>query len=150
MAFWQSLNLFWRPGFSLINTASILCYMMVSFRSFIVSRNTYFLNYLCQTWSHSRHLIDSSMALFPQSLTLPNVCASSLSKLVITLMRLPRLGVACYTKIAHERTQSKLNDVCHAWYEVSKCRPPDSGGLKGWLLFPSDRVIWRSIISCNT
>jgi len=34
---------------------------------------------------------------------------------MVALMGFPRLGVAVYTKTAHERTQSKLNDVHHAW-----------------------------------
>jgi len=142
------MNSFRRPGVSAINTASTLCYMRVSFRSFQMAWNTYFLNYLCQTWSHSQHLIDSSIALFSQSLTLPNVCAFILSKLLIVLMGFPRLGAALYTEIARERTQSKLTDVCHWWLVGHHCRPPDCGGLKSWLWFQSDRVIWRGIISC--
>jgi len=52
------------PGVSVINTASILCYLKVSFRSFKMSWNTYFLNFLCQTQLHSQHLVDCSIALF--------------------------------------------------------------------------------------
>jgi hypothetical protein len=47
LAFSQSMNSCRRPGVSVINTASILRYMMVSFRTFKISWNTYFLNYLC-------------------------------------------------------------------------------------------------------
>jgi len=38
----------------------------------------------------------------------------------------------------------------HAWYVISQCSPPDSGALKGWLPFPSYRIIRGSVISCNS
>jgi len=150
LAFWQSMNSFRRPGVSVINTASILCYMKVSFRTFKISWDTYFLNYLCQTRFHGRHLIDSSIALFSKSLTLPDVYAFILSKLLIALMGCPRPGAAFYTETAHECTQSQLYDVCHAWYVVLQCRPLDSRGLKCWLQLACHRVIWGSIIRRNT
>jgi len=150
LAFWQSMNSFRRPGVSVINTASILCYMKVSFRTFKISWNTYFLNYPCSTWSHGRHLDDSCIALFSKYLTLPNVYAFILSKLLIALMGFPRLGAAFYPETAHECTQSKLYDVRHAWYVVPQRRPLDSRGLKCWLQLACHRVVWWSIISCNT
>jgi hypothetical protein len=64
-------------------------------------------------------------------LSLPNVCAFILSKLLITLMGFSILGVAFYTQTAHECTQSKLNDKRHAWYVISQFGPLDSGGIKG-------------------
>jgi len=149
-AFWQLMNYFWQPVVSVINPASNLCCMTVSFRSFKMSQNTYFLNNLCQTQSHSWHLVDSSIALFLQSLTLPNVCVFILSKLLIALMGFPRLDAAFYTETTHERTGNKWNNVRHSWYVVSHCRPPNSRGLKCWLLYSSYWVIWRSIISCNS
>jgi len=54
--------------------------MKVSFRTFKISWNTYFLNYLCWTWFHGRHLVGSSIVLFSKSLTLPDVYAFILSK----------------------------------------------------------------------
>jgi len=116
-----------------INIASIPCYMKTSFRCFKMCWNTYFLNYLCKTWSHSRQLFDSGIALLSQSLTLRNVSSFILSKVQIALMWFKRHGAAFYAEIAHECTQSNLNEVCHARYAVSHCRPPDAGGLKGEL-----------------
>jgi hypothetical protein len=52
------------------------------------------------------------------SLTLPNVYASILSKLLIPFMGFPRLGAAFYTETAHECTQSQLYDVRHAQYMI--------------------------------
>jgi len=132
LALWPSMNSFRWPGSSLINTASILCYMKVSFRSFNMSWNAYLLNCLCRTWLHSRPQFHSIIALSSQSVTLPNVCAFILSKLLIALMGFQRLGAAFYSEIAHEHNQSKLNNMCHAWYVVFHCRAPNSGGLKGW------------------
>jgi len=150
VAFWQSINSFRRPGVSVINTASILCFMKVSFRTFKISWNTYFLNYLCQTWSDGRHLIDSSIALLSKSLTLANVYAFILAKLLIALMRFPRLGAAFYNDTAHECTYSQLYDVRHAWYMVPQCRPLESRGLKCWLQRVCHQVVWGSIISGST
>jgi len=144
------MNSFWRPGVSLINTASILCFMKVSFWNFNISSNMYCLNYLCSTWSDGRHLDDSSIALFLKSLTLPNVYAIILCKLVMTLMGFPKLRGAFHTLVAHECTKSQLNYVRHAQCAVPQCRPPDTGGLKGWLQLTSHRVIWGSIISANS
>jgi hypothetical protein len=64
----------------------------------------YFLNYLCHTWSHGRHLIDSRIDLVCKSLTLPDVYAFIIIKWLIALMGIPRLGAALYTETAHERT----------------------------------------------
>jgi len=50
------------------------------------------------------NLIDSSVALFSKSLTLPDVYAVILSKFLIALIGFPRLGAAFYTKPAHECT----------------------------------------------
>jgi len=150
VAFLQSLNLFCWPGFSIINTACILCYMKVSFRSFKIFWNTYFLNYLCQTWSHGWHRIDSSIALFWKSLTLSKVYAFILSTLLIVPIGFPRLGAVFYTQTAHDCTESQLYDVRPAWYVVPQCRPLDSGGLKGWMQFMCHRVIWGIIICCNS
>jgi len=47
LALWHSMNSYHRPGVSVINTASILCYMKVSFSTFKISSNMYFLNDLC-------------------------------------------------------------------------------------------------------
>jgi hypothetical protein len=93
----------------------------------------YFLNYLCYTWSHGRHFVDSCIALSSRSLTLPNVCASVLFKWKITLIGFPRLGAAVYTQTAVECIESKLNDVCDAWNVASQRRLLDSGSLKGRL-----------------
>jgi len=93
-AVWHSMNSFRRPGFGVINTPSIFCYIKVSFRTFKISWNMYFPIYLCWTWSHGWHLVDSSIALFPMSVTLPNDYALILSKLLIALMGFPRLGAA--------------------------------------------------------
>jgi hypothetical protein len=54
--------------------------------------------------SHGTHFVDSSIALFSKSLTLPNVYEFILSKLVIKLMRFPRLGEPFQTQSAHEYT----------------------------------------------
>jgi len=102
--FWQSMNSFWQPGVRVINTASIRCYMNVSFSTFKISGNTYSLNYLCYTWSPGRHLVGSSIAPLMKSVTLPNVYAFILSKLLIALMGVPRPVVAFSTQTAHERT----------------------------------------------
>jgi len=110
----------------------------------------YFLNYLCLSWSHGRHRVDSSSALISKSLTLPTVCAFILSKFVIMLMGFPRLGVAFYTETVHECTYSQLYSMRHGWYVVPQCWPLNSGGLKGWLQLTSHRVIWGSSISCNS
>jgi len=150
LAFWQSMNSFQQPGVSGINTPSILCYMKVNFSTFKISWNRHFLNYLSLTWSHGWHLIDSSIALFSKSLTLPNVYAFILSKLLIALMVFPRLGAAFYTKTAHKCAYSQLYDVCHAWYVVPQCRPLDCRGLKCWLQLACHQIIWQSIISRNT
>jgi len=92
LPFWQAMNSFRRPGVSVINTASILWYMTVNFRTFKISWNTYLLNYLCETWFHGRYHIDSIVALFSKSLALPNVYDFNLSKLLIALMGFARLG----------------------------------------------------------
>jgi hypothetical protein len=68
----------------------------------------YFLNYLCLTWSDGCHLVDSSIALFSKSLTLPNMYAFILSKLLIALMGFPRLGAAFYTETAQKCRKSPL------------------------------------------
>jgi len=150
LAVWQSMNSFRRPGVSVINTATILCYMTVNFRNFKISRNTYCPNYLCQTWFHGQLLIDSSIALFSKSFSLPNVYGFIVSKLRIALMGFPWLGAAFYTETAHECTYSQLYDVRHAWYLVPQCRRLGSRGLKCWLQLVCQRVIWGSIISCDT
>jgi len=150
LAFGQSINSFRWPGASVINTAKILCYMTVNFRTSKISWNTYFLNYLCYTWFHGRHFIDSSISLFSKSLTFPNVYAFILSKLLIALMGFPRLGAAFYTETAHECTYSQLYDVRHAWYVVPQCRPLHSRGLKCWFQLACHRIISGSIISRNT
>jgi hypothetical protein len=59
----------------------------------------------------------------------PNVNTVILSKLLIALMRFPRLDAAFYTQTPHECTISKLNDVHHAWYLFSQYGPLDSGGF---------------------
>jgi len=146
VACWQSINSSWQPGVSVINTASILCYIKVSFKTFIISWNTYFLKYLCFTWSYSRHLVDSGIALFSKSLTHPNVYAFILSKLLIALMHIPKLGEAFYTGTAHGCTKSQLYDMRPASYVVPQYRPLDSGALNGWLQLKSNRVIWGSVI----
>jgi len=47
LAFWQSMNPFRQPGDSVIYTVSIVGSMKVSFSTFRISWNTYFLNNLC-------------------------------------------------------------------------------------------------------
>ena len=133
LAIWQSMNSCWRPGVSVINTATILCYIKVSLSTFKLSWNTYFLNYLGETWSHGRHFHNSSIALFSKSLTPPNVCAFILSRLLIPLMGFPRLGAAFYTETAHECIQCKLGDAHHTGHVVSERGQLDSGGVKGRL-----------------
>ena len=141
LSFWQSMNSFQWPGISVINKANILYSMKVSFKCFEMSWNTYFLYYLCQIWSHSRHLVDSSIALFSQSLTLSNICAFILSKLLITLICYHRLQEALSTETAHEYTQSKQNDMHHAEYVARYCRPLDSRWHQGLILVPMSSSI---------
>jgi len=150
LALWQSMNSFRQPGVSINDWASILCYMKVSFSTFNLSWNTYFLIYLCQTWFHGRRRIDSSVALFSNPLTLPNVDAFILFTLLIVLMGFSRLGAACHTETAHECIYSQLYDVRHAWYVVPQCRPLDSTGLKCWLQLACRRIIWGGILCCNS
>jgi len=150
LAYWQSMNSFRRPGVSVINTASILCYKKVSFSTFKISWNTYFLNYHCYTWFHGRHLIDSSSVLFSKPLTLANIYVFILSKLQIALMGFTRLGAAFDTETAHECTSTQLYDVRHARYAVPQCRPLDSRGLKCWLQLACHRVIWGGNICHNS
>jgi len=142
------MNLCWRPGVSIINTSSMLCYLKMCFKTFRISRNMYFFNYLCYTCSHGRSLPDFCIALCSKSLVIWTIYAFILSKLLIALMGFPRLCSACFTRTAHECTQSKLNDMRHAWYAVFQSRPLDSGGLNGWLYRASLRVIWEGVISC--
>jgi len=63
VGFRQSIKWFRQPGVSIINIASIRCYMKVSFRTFKNTWNTYFHTYLRKTWSHGQHHVDSSIAL---------------------------------------------------------------------------------------
>jgi len=144
------MNSFRRPDVSIINTGSVLCNLKVSFSTFKVSWNTYFLNYLCQTWSHGKYLVDSCIALVSKSLTIPIVCVFILSKLLIALIGFPRLGTAFYTQTVHDCNWSKLNGVHHAWYVIAQCGPLDSGGLKGGLYFTSHQVSWGCIIYCHS
>jgi len=92
LAMSQSMNLFRRPGVSIGYTSIIHCYMMVSFRTFNWSQNTYILNYHWKMWFHGRHLLDYYSTLFLNLLTLPDVYASILSKLLISLMGFTGLG----------------------------------------------------------
>jgi hypothetical protein len=46
-------------------------------------------------------------------LTVPDIHAFVLSKLLIVFMGFPRLGAGFYTEIAHEYTYSHLSDVRH-------------------------------------
>jgi len=78
--------------------------MMVSFRTFKILSNKYFLNDLCQTWSPGRHLSDLSIAVFWKSLTVPNVDAFILSSVLIALMGFARVGAAFYTETADDCT----------------------------------------------
>jgi hypothetical protein len=144
------MNSFWWPGLSIINTASIFWYMMVTFSSFKIYCNTYFPNCLGYTWSHNWVLVELSIALFLKSLTLPNLYASILSKLLIVLIGYSRFCVAYYTKTLYECTKRQLNNVHHTWYVVPQCRPLNSRGFKHWLQLMSHWVIWGSIISCNS
>jgi hypothetical protein len=104
LAIWQSIISFWQPGFSIINTASIHCYTTVSFGTFNNSSNTYFVNYLFQTWLHGQHLADSTIAFLSKSLTLPKVCAFILSNLLITHIGFPWLAAAFDPDTAYECT----------------------------------------------
>jgi len=148
MGFRQSMNSFRWPGVGGINTESICWYVKVSFGSFKMSSNVFFLNCLCYTWSNTQHLVVPSMALFSQSLTLPNNCAFILSKLVIALRGFPRLGAAWYPETPHKHTQSKLTDLHEAWYAVPQYREYDSRSPKVSLLFPSHQEVGECIISC--
>jgi len=150
VAFRHSLNSFRQPGVSVINTTSILCYMKLSFSTCKISWNTYLLNYLCETWTHGRHPIDSRIAHFPKCLTLPKAYAFILSKVLIAHMGFPRVGPAFYTQTADECTSSQLYDVRHARNVVPQCRPLDSRGLKCWLQVARGRVIGGGIISRNS
>ena len=91
----------------------------------------YYLNYPCQTRLHSRYLIESSIALISQSLTLPIFWAFILFTLLIALMGFPRLGVVFYPETAHEFTQSKQCYVRHAQHVVYHYWPLSLGSLKG-------------------
>jgi len=150
LACWLSVNSFQSPGVSFINTASIVCYVKVNFRTFKISWNTYFLNYLCKTWLHGRHVMDSSIALCSKYLTLANVSDFILSWLLIALMGFPELGVAIYNETAHECTYSQLHHVRHVWYVVPQSRPLGCRGLKCWLQLVCHQVIWGSIVCRNT
>jgi len=147
LVFWLSMNLSRQLGVSVINTASILCYMMVNFMTFKISWNTDYLYYLCQTWFHGRHIIDASAALFPKCLNLPNVYAFILSKLLIALMGFPRLALVLHTETAHASTQSQLYDVCHGRYVVSQGTPQGCRDPECWFQLACHRVIWRRIVS---
>ena len=150
LACWQEMNSFRWPCVSVINTSSIHCYMKVSFRTFNISWNLYFLNYLCQTHCHGRQLIDWSIALFSKSLTVANVYAFNQAKLLIVLMRLSIFRATLYTETAHECTESQLYDVCHARYLVPQCRPLGSRGLKWCSQRVCHRVNRGSVICQNT
>jgi len=102
--FWQSMNSFQQPGVSVFNTASILCYMKISFMTLKISWNTFLFDFLRYTCLHGELLIHSSIALVSKSLTLSNGYAFNLRKLLSTLMGFPRLGAAFNTKTAHEYT----------------------------------------------
>ena len=150
MAYSHSMNSFGPPGVSVLSTPINLYYRKVSFRTFKISWNTYFLNSLYWNWFHGRHLIDSIIALCSKSLTLPNVNAFIVSKLLIALMGFQRLGAVFQTQTAHECTWSELYDVRHARYVVPQCRPCDSRGLMCWLQLECHRVIWGSVVCCNS
>jgi len=68
-------------GFQILD--AIVLIHKVSFSTLQISRYTYFLNYLCQTRSHRRHRSDSSISLFPKSLTLPEVWCEQLVRLTL-------------------------------------------------------------------
>jgi len=102
LASWQSMNTFWQSGVSVLHTARIPCYIMVSFKTLKITWNYYLFNNLCLSWSDGWHLVDPSIALFTKSLTLPNVYAFIFSKLLITLIRIWRVGEAFYTQTTHE------------------------------------------------
>jgi hypothetical protein len=101
LVFWQSMNQFQRKGVSAINTASILGYIEVTFRTFKICWNTYFFNYLYQTWPQGRHFVHSSIALCSKSLTLPTINTAIVSKLQIALMGFPRFGSAFHIQTSH-------------------------------------------------
>jgi len=67
----ESMNLFGEAGVSIIITARNPCHMKVSFSFFKMSGNTYFLSYLCYSWSHCWHLVACSIALFCSLWLLP-------------------------------------------------------------------------------
>jgi hypothetical protein len=56
-------------------------------------------------WSHGQHLVDYNITLFWNSFSLPDVDASILSKLLISLMGFTRLGVIIYIQSTHEYTK---------------------------------------------
>jgi hypothetical protein len=90
-AFWLTMNLFRWPGVSLNNTAIIHSYRNVSFQTFKILWNQYFIDYLLETWSHCQHLVDSSITLASKHLTLPNVYAFIHSRLLSALMAAEQL-----------------------------------------------------------
>jgi len=92
-------------------------------------------------------LLILALPIFRSLWFVPLSVPSFSSKLLIALMGFPRLCVAFYPKMAHECTQSKLNEVRHTWYVVTQCWPLDSRGLRGWLLFPSHWEIAGRVIS---
>ena len=150
VAVWPSINTFRQPGVSVINTASILCYMKVTFRTFKISWNTYVL----KIFAKPGLMVDTLLIL-----ALPSF--GSLWLLTMSMLwcspncwsrsrGIPILGVAFYTEAAHECTESQLYVMRHAWFVVPQCRPLDSGGLDGWLWLTSHQVITGSIPSWNS
>jgi len=101
------------PSISVINSGSNRYYMIISFRTFKISWNKFFLNYLCWSWAHGWHLVDYSISLFRKSFTLSKVHASILSTLLIVLIGFPRCGMAFYDGTAHACIWNKLNNVRH-------------------------------------
>jgi hypothetical protein len=91
---------------------------MVNDKTFKISSDTHYPNYLSTTWSVGSHHGDSRIALFSKKWTVPIVKTFILSKLVITLMGFRTLRRTFHTQTASDYTWKKLNDVCHGWYIV--------------------------------
>jgi hypothetical protein len=96
LADWQSINSFEQPDVRIIKRATILGYIKAIFGRFKIPWHMDIFNYHCQTWSHGRHLIGSSIALFSKALTISIVYACTLSKMLSVLMCCLKLGAAFY------------------------------------------------------
>jgi len=91
---WQSIIPFQRLSVSVINTSHIPCYEIVSSGALKFPWTKCLLHNLGNTWSHGWHLVDSIIALFSKSFTLPNVDPLIHCKLLFRLIAFTCRGVA--------------------------------------------------------